>query len=186
MNNGELTKADRESLLKLARLRERVAKSGLIEMGKQLVADLEKQLDARYPFNRDEVWAAAMRAATEAVEEAQKKIEERSRQLGIPERFAPSLRHHWFEQGEQMFKDRVIALRRIGRTQIDALIARAKRKIEEASLAIQTRIMASALSDEAKAFLEEMPTPEQLMPPLKLGELETILGERSSSRYALE
>jgi hypothetical protein len=175
-----MTKADRESLLKLARLRERVAKSGLIEVGKQLVADLEKQLDARYPFNRDEVWAEAVRAASEAFDQAQRKIEERSRQLGIPDRFAPSLGKFWFEGGEQMFKDRVIALRRIGKTQIDAMIAAAKRKIEQSSLAIQTRIMTSALGDEAKAFLEQMPTPEQLMPPLKLGELETMLAERSN------
>jgi hypothetical protein len=186
MKNDELTKADRESLLKLARLRERVAKSGLIEVGKRLAADLEIQLDARYPFNRDEVWAEAVQAATEAFDQAQKKIKERSRQLGIPDRFAPSLGKFWFEGGEQMFRDRVIALRRIGKAQIDAMIAAAKRKIEESSLAIQTRIMASALSDEAKAFLEEMPIPEQLMPPLKLGELETMLSERTSSRYALE
>ena len=83
-------------------------------------------------------------------------------------------------------KERVIELRRIGKTQVDAMIAVGKRKIEESSLAIQTRIMASALSDEAKAFLEEMPTPEQLMPPLKLGELETMLGQRFTSRYALD
>jgi len=154
-----MTKADRESLLKLARLRERVSKSGLIEVGKQLLADLEQQFDTTYPFNRDEVWTEAVREAKELVKEAQKRVIERNRTLGIPARFAPKIEVSWYDAGEQAFDKRVVELRRIGKTQIDAMIAAAKRKIEEASLAIQTRIMASALSDEAKAFLEEMPTP---------------------------
>jgi len=186
MNNGELTKVDRESLLKLARMRERVAKSGLVETGKKLLADLEQQLNSSYPFDRDEVWTAAVREANEAVREAKQRVLARNRELGIPDRFAPSIGVSWYRAGEQAMKERVIELRRIGKTQVDALIAAGKRKIEESNLAIQTRIMASALTGEAKAFLEQMPTPEQLMPPLKLGELETMLSDRTSARYHLE
>lgn len=64
----------------------------------------------------------------------------------------------------------------LARTQVDAMIKTGKRKVEEISLDVQTRIIASGLTEQAKEFLEAMPTPEQLMPRLDLGTLEKMLG----------
>jgi hypothetical protein len=175
--NAKMSKADRESLLKIARLRERVTKSGLAEVGAQLLVDLDKQLDTTYSFDQDKIWAESLAIATQAAQEAQAKVRERCRELGIPSRFAPSIyRPGWCSTGQQATKERRTEIRQIARTQVDALIKAGKRKVEEASLDVQTRIIASGLAEQAKEFLEAMPTPEQLMPRLNLGELEKMLG----------
>jgi hypothetical protein len=118
--------------------------------------------------------------AVEAAKAAQEKVRERCRELGIPDRFAPRISSPgWNSCGEQAVKERRNELRQLARTQIDAMIKSGKRKVEEISLDVQTRIIASGLSSEAKAFLESMPSPEQLMPRLNLGTLETMLGNGS-------
>lgn len=181
-NNGKMTKADRESLLRVARMRERVTKSGLAEVGSRLLVDLDKQLDAYYSFDSDEIWKESLKIATKATKEAQTKVSARCRELGIPDRFAPSIQTRWISSGEQAVKERRAELRQMARKQVETLIKTGKRKIEEVSLNVQTRILASGLSEEAKAFLETIPSPEQLMPRLSLGELEKMLG-RGSGYY---
>jgi hypothetical protein len=181
---AKMTKADRENLLKIARLRERVTKSGLLEAGAQLLVDLDKQLEATYHFDQDQVWQESLAIATQAAKEAQAKVKERCRELGIPDRFAPSIyRPGWCSTGQQATKERRTELRQLARTQIDAMIKAGKRKVEEASLDVQTRIIASGLTEQAKEFLEAMPTPEQLMPRLSLGELEKMLGPRGQGYH---
>jgi|ERR1700730_5262688 hypothetical protein len=86
-----MTTKEQTNLLSIARMRERVTKSQLEEVGAQILVDLDKQLDAYYSFNSDEILKEAHRIADEACKEAQAKVEERNRELGIPERFAPSL-----------------------------------------------------------------------------------------------
>ncbi len=101
---NEMSKSDRDNLLRIAKMRERVAKSGLAEAGAQLLADLDKQLDTSYSFDSDEIWKEALRAAEQVVKEAQAKVKERSRALGIPERFAPGIYMGWGRCGEQAAK----------------------------------------------------------------------------------
>jgi hypothetical protein len=176
--NEIMTRADRESLLKIACARERVTKSGLIEAGAKLLADFDQQLEAAYSFDDDKIWKEAAQIALQVAEEAQAKVRERSRELGIPDQFEPSIHTGWLSQGEQESRVRRNELRGIARRQVDALIKEGKRKVETASLDVQTGIIASGLSDEAKAFLDKMPTAEHLMPKLILGDLEKTLGRR--------
>jgi hypothetical protein len=175
--SAKMTKADRENLLRVARMRERVTKSGLQEVGAQLLVDLDKQLESSYSFDQDKIWRESIEMARQAAQEAQAKVKERCRELGIPDRFAPSIyRPGWISTGEQASKERRTELRQLARTQVDAMIKAGKRKVEEASFDVQTRIIASGLTEQAKEFLEAMPTPEQLMPRLNLGEIEKMLG----------
>jgi hypothetical protein len=189
-NNGKMTKGDREDLLRIAKMRERVTKSGLIEAGAQLLVDLDKQLESRYSFDSDEIWKEAMKAADEAAKAAQVLVQERCRELGIPDRFAPRISlPSWGNAGEQAVKERRTELRQLAHTQVDAMIKSGKRKIEEISLDVQTKIIASGLTTEAKAFLDSMPTPEQLMPRLNLSDMEKMVGigagyyQRSLARH---
>ncbi len=64
---------------------------------------------------------------------------------------------------------------------MDVMIKSGKRRIEESSCEIQTRIIASSFSSEAQGFLDSMPTATQLMPQLNLGELEKMLGSGDGS-----
>lgn len=61
-------------------------------------------------------------------------------------------------------------LRRVLDTRVTALEKQAITEIERRSLQIQTELMAGGLdSDEARVFLESMPTAESLMPGLAIG-----------------
>ena len=54
--NGEtasLTKAARDDLLRLARMRERVAKSGLGQGSARLLAEFEQQMASEYSYDQD-------------------------------------------------------------------------------------------------------------------------------------
>jgi len=180
-----VTNKEQSNLISIAKLRERVTKSNLEEVGAQLLVDLDAQLDREYSFDDDAIWKEANAAVTQALAEAQTKIQERSRQLGIPNRFAPRISGGWHSGGEQCglaAKERKTELRRVARQQVDAMIKSGKRKVEEASLDAQTKIIASSFSSEAQGFLDAMPTPEQLMPQLNLGELEKMLGN-GDGRY---
>ena len=184
--NGAITKSERDSLLQVARLRTRVAKDQVVSFAAKLKADFEKQLDASYPWDSDETWSAMAKLTEQTKREAQAQVAARSRELGIPEWAAPSIGWDWYAQGQQATKGRKVELRRLAATQIDAMIKAANSKIDEASLAIQTELLASGLtSAAAKAFLESMPTTEALMPAVDVAVLETKLLRPSGTRYAL-
>jgi hypothetical protein len=86
---NSLSNAERERLLKVARLREKVAKSAASARSLELMADFEQQLASNYSFDQDEIWAKAAQAAKAAVEAADGAIAEECERLGIPARFSP-------------------------------------------------------------------------------------------------
>jgi hypothetical protein len=55
------------------------------------------------------------------------------------------------------------------------MIKTGKAQMELTSLEAQTAIMEIGFTDDAKQILDALPTPEQLMPPLQMGELENML-----------
>ncbi len=162
-----MTRRDREDLARLARLRERVAKTSASQRKAELLADFERQLGAIHSYDDDETWRALKDDAQQAVDEADRRVAERCRELGIPSRFRPFLHLSWHGRGENAAKERRAELRRIATTRLDALEKQAKAEIEARSAVIQTEILAGGLeTSAARAFLESMPTPEALMPPL--------------------
>jgi hypothetical protein len=169
--NGQMTKVDRESLLKV--MRERVTKSSLAEADAQLLADLEKQMDAEYYFDLGEIWKESLSIDLEAAKEEQQQVHERCRELGIPYMFPPQIGEPgWCPVGEQAVKVRHDVFCKMVLLKTDAMAKAARRKVEEASLDIQTKILASGFSSE---------TPEQLMRLLVLDKLETMLREMEST-----
>jgi hypothetical protein len=79
-------------------------------------------------------------------------------------------------RGENVVATRRQELRKVAYTRIDAIAKDAKLQIEQFSLDTQTKLLAGGLeSAEAKAFLESMPTPEQLMPPMTRGAIEAAI-----------
>ena len=60
-------------------------------------------------------------------------------------------------------------LRWVAKTEVDALEARAKTEIERVSVEQQTALISDGLTSvAAQAFLEQMPTAENLMPVLDM------------------
>jgi hypothetical protein len=173
-----MTRHDRDELARLIRRREKLAKGATAQRAAELMADFEQQLAKRYSFDDDYVWREAHAAAEEAVAKAAAEVEKRCEQLGIPESFRPGISGvGWYGRGENAVAERRTELRRVAKSRVDALTAAAKVEIERRSVDVQTTLIAGGLeSDEARAFLESMPTPEGLMPVLALTEIEAQAG----------
>jgi len=78
-------------------------------------------------------------------------------------------------------------LRRAAKSKIEALEKEAVTKIERLSLEAQTNIVAQGLdSESAKAFLEAMPKLEALMPPVEVGEIQSLVeAKRAEQRRVI-
>ena len=178
-NGAEMTSRERVELTALVRRREKVAKSEASHRSAELMADFEQQLAARYEA-QDEHWSDLTSAAQQVVDEADARIAQRCRELGIPEQFRPSIQAQWYGRGENASKERRAELRKVAQTRIAAIEKEAKATIEKRSVEVQTALLAGGLESEAaRRFLESMPTAEALMPPLDVEALNKALPMRS-------
>ena len=167
-----MSSAERSELSKVVRIRSRLAKKEVDVLVARLLANVEQQLAAR--FSEDHKRFADVTAeARKVIEQSDKEIAKRSKEMGIPEQFRPGLELIWIGRGENAFKERRRELRAVAQTELEARGQDAKLAIDRAEAALLTEIMAEGLTSEAaKKFLERMPTPEQLMPKLLVSDLE--------------
>lgn len=174
-----MTRGDRETLVKIARQRERLAKSQASERASHLVADFERQMDHEFSYDDNAVWKAAAEAAKVATDKAQAAVADECAKLGIPREFAPSLHCNWYGQGQNATAARKAELRRIAKRAIEAAEKSARTIIETKSIETQERIMVGGLtSADAQRFLESMPTADALMPTLMLGDMQALIPPR--------
>jgi hypothetical protein len=152
-----ISRAERQDLLKIARLRQKVAISETGQREAELRADFEQQLASIYSFDNNETWAAAAKAAQAAAARADSEIKAECQKLGIPARFAPGMSCLWYGRGENASAQRRVELRKVATTRIAAIAARARAEIERASAAIQSELLTIGMSDEARALLDKMP-----------------------------
>jgi hypothetical protein len=82
-----MTSGERKELMALVRRREKLAKQNAEVRARELMADFEHQMASMYSWDEDAVWAEAMQTATQAIAEADAKVAERCRELGIPEQY---------------------------------------------------------------------------------------------------
>lgn len=172
-----MTKGERTELQKLARERARVAKAGARRRTADLKASFETEVVQIYDYNRDETWKEAVDAVKAALVDAQEKINERCDELGIPKELAPVVQGSWYggpgdHRGRAGAEQRIGEIRRAAFKRIDALERMAIEEIDKAALRVQEQLIMDGLtSDAAKAFMESMPTPEELMPQIDVQEL---------------
>jgi hypothetical protein len=186
-----MTKGEREDLQRLVRQREKVLKSAAKQRSSELLADFENQMGQEYSFDQDAVWEQAKKAADREVQKAQKVVAARCRELGIPDRFAPSLSLRWYGRGyDNSIERRKHELRTIARTRIGAIEQKAITEIEMSCLNAQEQIaLAGLTSDAARSFIDKLPGIETLMPGLSFaeiaGEAEPPVAEQLISSNAL-
>src|SRR5215469_4996418 len=102
-----MTKADRESLQKVCRLRAKVAKADVIALAAQRKAEFEKQLATIYSFDDHAVWKQAMIRVNAAVEQARRDMMQSFDELHIPRWAAPEIgRPCWYGRGENAVASR--------------------------------------------------------------------------------
>ena len=144
-----------------------------------------------YRFDDDRVWSEATKIADAAVAKAQEQIRARCREIGIPDRFAPSISLAWHHRGYgNSLKERREELRKMAQTAVEAQEQKAKTQIELSCLDAQTKLAVSGLTSEAAlGFVEALPSVEERMPRLSFaevaGESQPPVAERLLSSNAL-
>jgi hypothetical protein len=181
ISTQHMTKTERSELVALIHKRERVLKSAADERETKMMAEFETLLATVYSFDDDAVWKAVWEEAQKVCAAAKEQIKQRSKDLGIPAKFAPGIDLSWYGRGENAVKQRREELRRAGKAQIAAKTAETKTQIERMSLEAQTEIVAHGIqSDAARTFLERMPPIETLMPAIDIQEVKKLITHRES------
>jgi isoleucyl-tRNA synthetase len=180
----KMTKMERVELTQLVRKRERVLKASAEQRAYEMLAAFEQQSAAIYSFDQEEIWENATKEAQKVVAEANKRIAERCKEMGIPEEFAPGLHLGWNDRGQNAVAGRRAELRRVAKSKIDAIQQETKTRIERMSLDAQTAIVATGLeSSAAKAFLNDMPTIDALMPLLDITQVKQVTDQKRKDRH---
>lgn len=170
-----MTTGERQELAKLVRLHAKNAKADAEARGAALLADAEAKLAAIYKAE-DEAWADIIAEARKYLNEAQAQLAERCRACGIPDNFAPSLYFSWSSRGENSISGRRAELRKVAQTQVAARVKEASVAIDHEAERQLAQLTASGLTSmEARAFLDNMPDAEELLPVL--GALELPSGQ---------
>jgi hypothetical protein len=152
----------------------RVAKTELAEHAARHLADIEAQIATEYTI-RNEAWQDVTAAAEKAVARADAEVAARCRELGIPEQFRPGLNIYWYSRGENASAERRVELRRVAKAELDARVKTAQTVLERHGADLLTQLMAGSLeSAEGRAFLQEMPSVDGLLPAIPLSKVEEV------------
>ena len=171
-------------LAALARRREKVAKTAAKERSAHILAEIEAKLSDAFDAE-DTLWADLTRAAQAKIAKADAEIARRCEEIGVPARFRPELVLSWRGRGVNADPTRRGELRRLAQARVAALEKSALAAIERSSVETQTKLLAVGLTtDEARAFLDGMPSVDALLPPLSVEQMEAALptGERTTDR----
>lgn len=171
-----LSRQETHDLSMIIKDRTKVLESHAEEQAQRCLADFENKLSKIYTYDQDEVWKRATEEAMAEVQKAQDKIEERCRKLGIPKDLSPQLRLSWEGRGQMKTATRRAELRRVAKSEVEAMKAAAMTKIKRQSLDLRTQVVAMGLlTPEATMFLESLAPVEEAMGSIDFGEIEKKL-----------
>jgi hypothetical protein len=170
-DSAKLSPAERKDLLNVLKRREKEADESADEVKAQRLADFEQELATIF-CAESEAFADVTALAKEVVAKANDEINRRCDELGIRRDFRPSLGLGWSGRGDNTEKERRAELRRVAEKRAAADALSAKKQIRRAFTDQQELLAIGALgTEQARAFLQQMPRPEALMPEVRLAEL---------------
>jgi hypothetical protein len=172
---GMITKGERSELRSLIRQRFKVLRSEVEARRAELASELEDRITARFA-EEDKRWSDAMFLIGEATREANRKANDILRGLNID---AMDTSREYdvvnFRGVAQPKAERNVLLRN-GTKRIEAQVKAALLQLDGQEADLLTRLVANGLeSDEARAFLGEIPTVSALVPADRLLALEAQL-----------
>lgn len=171
---GEISKAERAELASVIKRNEKVAKAAVETREAELAADVEAQLSAIYDLN-DDAWAEVTAEADRLVRQADAEIARICRERGVRSEFRPGLKLFWHGRGVNADKERRGELRKLAYARIEAAGRRARTQIEVKATELLTKLAATGLdSEQGRAFLAQIPTVGELMPPITTTELKAL------------
>lgn len=171
-----ITKGERTELRSLIRQRFKVLRSEVEQRRAELAAELEAHISARFA-DADKAWADAMFLIEEAAREANRKANDILRGLNLTDidLTGKDLTVIQVRAMAQPRRERS-QLRHEGAARIEAKVKAAFLQLDRQEADLLTRLVSTALeSDEARAFLGEIPTVSALVPADRLLEIERSL-----------
>lgn len=172
-----ISKSERVELRSLIRQRFKVLRADVAAREAELVAELDQRINDKFAAE-DKRWSDAMFLIDEAAREANRKANDVLRGLDIDA--LDTTREYEVVVKRGIAKPTVERnlLQRNGTKRIAAQVASAKLQLDRQEADLLTRLVAGALeSDEARAFLGEIPTVSALVPADRLLQLEQSLNE---------
>jgi hypothetical protein len=175
-----ISKSELDTIGRALRANVKAAKHAIAALGPKLKAEFDVQLMTKYPASGDPVWKDAMDKALAEYEIQSDRVRERCKELGLPERFWPSMRGPgWMDSwsyGCSDYKDMRAEMRRVAGIQIDDMLKSRVSKLELDSANIQFEIAThGCITDAAKDFLARLPKIEEMIPPVKVSEVEAMI-----------
>jgi hypothetical protein len=177
-----ITKAERAELRSLIRQRFKVLRADIEARRAELSAELEERITAKYA-EEDKAWNDAMFLIGQAADEANRKANDVMRGLSF-EGYDPS-REYQIVTARSITKPTAARteLRRTGIARIDATVKNAYLQLDRQEADVLTKLVQGSLeSEEARAFLGEIPTVSSLVPADRLLELEQSLRDDTNPR----
>jgi hypothetical protein len=171
--SGLMTAAERKALLYLVNEQQKALKEAARLRRAEMLAEFERQLAREYAWDDDETWAEIVKFQGEQLAEANQKIRERSRKLGIPDQFRPVLSMGWHSRGENVSDRRRKELIRVAQAQAAVVEQAAITEIERYGVDLKMKILTSVMtSPEARNLLAQLPEMQRLMPALEVKAIE--------------
>ncbi len=181
-----LTSKETHDLSMIIKDRTKVLRAHAEEQAAHCLADFENKISQIFKFDSDDVWKKVAEEAAGVIAEANRKIEARCAKLGIPKEFAPGLELKWHARGQNATSGRRDELRRVAKSQIEAMKKAAVTKIEKQSLDLRTQVVTMGiLSMDGKLFLESLAPVEEAMHSLDFAAIELSLAKENADRKRL-
>lgn len=179
-----ITKAERTELRSLVRRRFKLLHAEVDQRVTELQAELERGISERYAA-ADKAWGDAVGLVHEAVKEANRAANDvmRAAVPDWPTGHDKELVGCYEQNLRQPTKDRA-DLRYQGQRRISAQAQAARLRLDQQEAELLTRLAMGALeSDAAREFLTSIPTVSELVPAVRLRELEQSLSEGGSATW---
>ncbi|HXH34411.1 MAG TPA: hypothetical protein VNJ54_08375 [Plantibacter sp.] len=177
-----LTRKDRDELVRVVRMRGKLAHADIAEREARLKAQIENELSAVFATD-DSRWDDLTREAKAEISRLDGELAKRCIALGLKPECRPALVLSWLERGANADRQRRFELRTLAAARIQSLTRAAKLDIDRQVADSITALISGGLSsDEARAELECLPSADSLMLAPSVAELEAVYDRQRSSR----
>lgn len=174
-----ITKAERAELRSVVKQQFKVLRSELEQREQEMYAEIEDQITDRFS-EQDQQWDAMIHRWREIEREANRQVNDLLYEYGYQERGGSE--RQWvnaIEPNPPTRKRTDLRVQAQSKVKAQAKGARLRLDREEADL-LRTLSVGALESDEARSFLESIPTVGELVPAARIAELESSLDEGES------
>lgn len=169
-----LTRKDRDELVKVVRMRAKLAHADIAERQARLKAQIENELSAVFEAD-DSRWRDLTEEAMRDFRRLDAELAKRCADLGLKPELRPRLALEWHGRGASADMYRRAELRRLAAARIEALGRSAKLDVDRQVADSITALISGGLSsDEARAQLDNLPSADSLMLAPSVAELEAV------------